>query len=306
MSISEQVSRLTYHSWSDAVRSLFRFGVRTLSSTGSALGSYAVLPLDHQAVLSPTNGEFVYSQVLKRINEQVPFYDTLLQAMGPHISRAKAIIQRDATNEVAPFWDNAYFHGNDAGTAWALTALMRPRLIVEVGSGNSTKFFRHSIEHNGLKARLACVDPAPRAEISAIADEIHYETVQSTSTDLFAALRPGDILFFDGSHLVVQGCDTQYVFLEILPRLPKGVLVHVHDINLPYEYRSFYNARLYGEQYLLAALLVFAPDWKPILPVYWLEKTGRLAATEHPAASFWITNDLDFLVERVAAAPPSL
>jgi hypothetical protein len=179
---------------------------------------------------------------------------------------------------------------------------MRPRLIAEIGSGNSTKFFRHSIRYNGLSTRLVCVDPAPRAEISAIADEIHYETVQRTNPDVFSAMGPGDILFFDGSHLVVQGSDTQYVFLEILPRLPKGVLVHVHDVNLPYEYRSFYDSRLYGEQYLLAALLVFAPDWKPVLPVYWLEKTGRLAAIEHPAASFWITNDLDFLLERVTAA----
>ncbi|WP_057833689.1 class I SAM-dependent methyltransferase [Bradyrhizobium jicamae] len=302
MSLSEQFSRLTYHSLGDAIRSVFRFGVRALSSTGSALGSYAVLPLDHRAVVSPTSGEFVYGQVRRRIAEQDAVYDTLLRAMSPHTSLAKTIIQQEAQNETTPFWDNAYFHGNDASAAWALTALMRPRLIVEIGSGNSTKFFRHAIEYHGLSTRLACVDPAPRAEIDAIADEIHYETVQRTSTNVFTSLEPGDILFFDGSHLVVQGCDTQYVFLEILPLLPKGVLVHVHDVNLPYEYRSFYNSRLYGEQYLLAALLLFSPDWKPVLPVYWLEKTGRLTATEQPAASFWITNDLDFLIDRITTA----
>ena len=300
MSISEQLSRLTYHSWRDAARSVFRFGVRKLSKTGSALGSYAILPLDHQAVLSKTNGEFVYSQVLERMNQHLAVYDTLLQAMAPYVSRAQATIPRTASDNASPFWDNAYFHGNDARTAWALTALVRPSLIVEIGSGNSTKFFRHSIQHNGLSTRLTCVDPAPRAEISAIADEIHYEPVQSTSTAVFDALQPGDILFFEGSHLVVQGSDTPYVFLEILPRLPKGVLVHIHDVNLPYEYRSFYNSRLYGEQYLLAALLLFAPDWKPVFPVYWLEMTGRLATTEHPAASFWITNDLEFFTKRIA------
>jgi hypothetical protein len=302
MSISEQFTRLTYHSWSDAGRSLFRLGMRLLSSTGSALGSYAVLPLDHRDVLSPTSGEFIYSQVLKRIEEHHELYSMLLRTMSDHVSRACEVIQQREQNETEPFWDNTYFHGNDARAAWALTALMHPRLIAEIGSGNSTKFFRHSIRCNGLSTRLVCVDPAPRAEISAIADEIHYETVQRTNPDVFSALGPGDILFFDGSHLVVQGSDTQYVFLEILPRLPKGVLVHVHDVNLPYEYRSFYDSRLYGEQYLLAALLVFAPDWKPVLPVYWLEKTGRLAAIEHPAASFWITNDLDFLLKRVIAA----
>ena len=94
--------------------------------------------------------------------------------------------------------------------------------------------------------------------------------------------------------------DAQFVFLEILPRLPRGVLVHIHDVNLPYEYRRFYNNRLYGEQYLLAALLIFSPEWKPVLPIYWLEKTGRLNVPDNPGASLWLTNDLDFLLKRIA------
>jgi hypothetical protein len=109
------------------------------------------------------------------------------------------------------------------------------------------------------------------------------------------------MLFFDGSHLVVQGSDTQFVFLQILPRLPKGVLVHIHDVNLPFEYRQFYDSRLYGEQYMLAVLLVFAQSWKPLLPVYFLEKTGRMPVTDNPGASFWLTNDLDYVIDRIAA-----
>ncbi|MBV8922237.1 class I SAM-dependent methyltransferase [Bradyrhizobium sp.] len=282
------------------LRRIWRFGLRTLGHGGAALGSYAVVPLDHRAVLSATDPEFAYGEVLARIRAQETVYDTLLRRMSHAMDLARETIARGATDERQPFWNNSYFQGNDASALWALTGLLRPSRIVEIGSGNSTKFFRHSIEHHGLDTRLVCIDPAPRTEISSVADEVHYTPVQHASPDVFGALQPGDVLFFDGSHLVVQGSDTQFVFLEILPRLPRGVLVHIHDVNLPYEYRRFYNSRLYGEQYLLAALLIFSPDWKPVLPVYWLEKTGRLMVPDSPGASLWLTNDLDFLLKRIA------
>ena len=303
MSITDQiVARFHDQSLATNLRRLGRYGIRGLSKGGSLLGSYAVLPLDHHAVVSATNPDFVYNEVLERINAQNALYDDLIGRMAQPIARATAAIQRTATDGREPFWSNRYFQGNDATTAWALTALTRPARIVEIGSGNSTKFFRHSIRFNGLDTRLVCIDPAPRTEISAIADEVHYTPVQQVSPDVFNALEPGDLLFFDGSHLVVQGSDTQFVFLEILPRLPKGVLVHIHDINLPREYRQFYTSRLYGEQYMLAALLVFSTEWTPVFPVYWLEQTQRLAVKEHPGASFWITNDKDFLINRFAAS----
>jgi Methyltransferase domain len=295
------VPRLHNESLATNLRKAWRFGLRKLGHGGATLGSYAVVPLDHRAVLSETDPEFVYDAVLARIRAQTEVYDALLRRMSDPMLRAREAIATTSTDQRQPFWNNTYFQGNDASALWALTGLVRPSRIVEIGSGNSTKFFRHSITHHALDTRLVCVDPAPRAEISAVADEIHYTPVQHARADVFDALAPGDILFFDGSHLVVQGSDTQFVFLDILPRLPKGVLVHIHDVNLPYEYRRFYRSRLYGEQYMLAALLIFATNWKPVLPVYWLEKTGQLALFGSPGASFWLTNDLDFLLRRIAA-----
>jgi hypothetical protein len=306
MSITDQiVARFHNESLASNLRRVGRHAIRTVSKGGSLLGSYAVLPLDHRAVVSATNPDFIYSEVLERITAEDALYDDLIGRMRQPIALATGAIQKSATDGREPFWSNRYFQGNDATTAWALTALTRPARIVEIGSGNSTKFFRHSIQFNGLDTRLICIDPAPRTEISAIADEIHYKPVQHVSPEVFSALRPGDMLFFDGSHLVVQGSDTQFVFLEILPKLPKGVLVHIHDINLPCEYRQFYNSRLYGEQYMLAALLIFSNDWKPVFPVYWLEQTRQLPVKDHPGASFWITNDKDFLINRLAGSASS-
>jgi hypothetical protein len=294
--------RLRNESFTANIRKMWRHGLRTLGSGGATLGSYALVPLDHHAVLSTTEPGFVYGNVLERIVMQGDVYESLLRRMRAPMAVAKATIETNRIDERQPYWSNTYFQGNDAGVAWALTGLMQPARIVEIGSGNSTKFFRRSIDDHALDTRLVCIDPAPRTEISAVADEIHSTTVQRVSDNVFSALKPGDFLFFDGSHLVMQGADTQFVFLEILPRLPKGVIVHIHDVNLPYEYRRFYDGRFYGEQYMLAALLVFSPDWKPVLPVYWLEKNGWLDAFGNPGASFWLTNDLKFLLGRAAAS----
>ena len=295
-------THLQNDSLANNVRRLVRFGVRTLGKGGSPLGGYAVLPLDAPAAVLPTKQDFVYGEVLDRILAQQSLYAKLLERLDQPFSDAARTIQRIEQDVRKPFWNNTYFQGNDARIAWGLTALTRPGRIIEIGSGNSTKFFRHAIDHNRTGTRLVCIDPTPRAEVSGIADEIHSKPVQEVSLDVFGALEPGDFLFFDGSHLVVQGSDTQFVFLEILPKLPKGVLVYIHDVNLPYEYRPFYRSRLYGEQYMLGALLVFAEAWKPVLPVYWLEQTGRLEAVDNPGASFWITNDMDFLIERIGAS----
>ena len=51
-----------------------------------------------------------------------------------------------------------------------------------------------------------------------------------------------------------------YLFLEVLPRLRPGVIVHVHDIFPPHEYRRDWvmeEFRFWNEQYLLQAFLVF-------------------------------------------------
>jgi len=299
---AQLTTRLQNQSFATLLRSAWRHGLRMLGTGGANLGSYAVLPLDHRSVLAPTDPRFTYGEVLQRIEAHNTVYDALLQRLRKPVAAARASIGRDRTDETQPFWNNTYFQGNDADVAWALTALVKPARIVEIGSGNSTKFFRHSIRHNQLQTRLVCIDPVPRAAISAVADEIYYQSVQHVPLTVFESLQPGDMLFFDGSHLVVQGADTQYVFLEILPRLPKGVLVHIHDVNLPFEYRSFYASRLYGEQYMLAALLVFAPAWRPVLPIYFLEQTGRMEVIDEPGASFWLTNDLDFLIDRIEAS----
>ena len=86
--------------------------------------------------------------------------------------------------------------------------------------------------------------------------------------EFFSQLESGDILFIDSSHTVKTGGDVNYFFLEVLPRLNPGVIVHVHDIFLPFEYRRDWvldEFRFWTEQYLLQAFLTFNSEFEVLL-----------------------------------------
>ena len=72
---------------------------------------------------------------------------------------------------------------------------------------------------------------------------------------VFEALAAGDILFIDSSHIAMPGTDVDRLFLDVLPRLAGGTLVHIHDITLPYAYPKIWDWRGYNEQLLAGALL---------------------------------------------------
>jgi hypothetical protein len=195
-------------------------------------------------------------------------------------------IPRHKVDDVTPYWESRYFPQGDKRLAYAVVARYRPRLIVEIGSGHSTKFMRRAARDHGLDTRIVSIDPEPRADIRLVADEFIQATMQTVDLSLFDALRPNDILFLDGSHLVMNGSDCVQFFLNILPVLPPGVLVHLHDIFLPfdYPYQLFIDCKS-NEQYMVAMLLLSDPAWVPILPIYYAHTLDILP---HGGGSFWM------------------
>jgi hypothetical protein len=88
------------------------------------------------------------------------------------------------------------------------------------------------------------------------------------SLDLFRTLHAGDVLFIDSSHVAKIGGDVTYLYLEVLPRLKPGVVVHIHDIFFPKEYPRAWNMeefRFWNEQYLLQAFLTFNSEFSVLL-----------------------------------------
>jgi hypothetical protein len=79
--------------------------------------------------------------------------------------------------------------------------------------------------------------------------------MQRAGADVFAGLAPGDVVFIDSSHILMPGTDVDLLFNGVLPALPRGVHVHVHDVYLPDGYPADWAWRGYNEQNAVAALL---------------------------------------------------
>jgi hypothetical protein len=168
--------------------------------------------------------------------------------------------------------EQAWFPSLDAAVAWAMVRERKPQRVIEVGSGHSTRVLAKAM---GGMGDLLAIDPAPRADIAGLAGvRIVPSTVQAAPLELFHDLSPGDVLFMDSSHILMPGSDVDLLLNRVLPGLPAGVLVHIHDIFLPYDYPSAWGWRAYNEQQGVAPLLVTGA-YQPLFSSVWAER--RLA-----------------------------
>jgi len=183
-----------------------------------------------------------------------PLFDAALPAFRDWLAtlaRYEADFAAIAANEGTPGaarWGQAWFPRLDAASAYAMVRERRPARVVEVGSGHSTRFLWQAIRDGGLATRLLAIDPEPRAELGRLPIELLRKTVQQAGLEPFALLAPGDLLLIDSSHILMPGSDVDLLFAEVLPRLPAGVVVQVHDILLPDGYPAAWAWRGYNEQ----------------------------------------------------------
>jgi hypothetical protein len=176
-----------------------------------------------------------------------------------------ARIPRTAGDARTPSWINEFVPGLDCASIYAFLRSRRPRTYLEVGSGISTRFARRAIDDGKLETRIVSIDPSPRADIDALCDQVIRQPLELVDPAQLPALGESDVLFLDGSHRVFTGSDATVFFCDLLPSLPAGVLVGVHDIFLPDDYPDAFAERHYSEQYLLAALLLGRPEWIEIV-----------------------------------------
>lgn len=177
-----------------------------------------------------------------------PDFAAHLDLLASHAPAFAAILEREGAPG-QPRWRQSWFPRLDAASAYALVRDRRPARVVEVGSGHSTRFVLRAVADGALPTRVTAIDPAPRADLAAHpALELRRTTLQRAGLEPFAALRAGDILMIDSSHLLMPGSDVDLLFAEVLPRLPDGVLIQVHDIFLPDGYPPDWDWRGYNEQ----------------------------------------------------------
>lgn len=205
------------------------------------------------------------------------------------------------------FWlQNSSYESVDAETLYALVRQLKPARVYELGSGASTHVIHLAAVANagdGRPVEHTVFDPFPyQASPMGPVPDVTTHPIRAEDLDpaRFAALQSGDVLFVDTTHTVRTGGDVTHIFLEIVPRLAPGVVVHVHDVFLPYEYPREWvvdHRRAWAEQYLLQAFLAFNRDFEVLLPNHALARAAPEALrraipsfdprTVHPGG-FWI------------------
>ncbi len=180
--------------------------------------------------------------------------DRMLGLLDAIDARAESLLAIQAGPGPARF-EQGWFPRLDAAAAYALVRRERPRRIVEIGSGHSTRFLARAVQDEGAATAVTCIDPAPRATLAQLAVQHVPTLLQDADPALIAGLQAGDILFIDSSHVAMPGTDVDRLFLDVLPRLSPGVIVHVHDITLPDAYPAEWAWRGYNEQLLVGTLL---------------------------------------------------
>jgi predicted O-methyltransferase YrrM len=169
-----------------------------------------------------------------------------------------------------PFYKEAVTHGFGPGygyvegqALYAMVRTLKPQTITEVGSGVSTACMlaaaRANQSETGQMPTITCIDPFPSPKVRSLPEvKLLAQKVQQVPVETFASLGPSDLLFIDSTHTVKPASDVNFLVLEVLPRLRSGVIVHFHDIHLPYDYQpdvltTFYH---WSETSLLRAFLI--------------------------------------------------
>lgn len=190
-----------------------------------------------------------------------------------------ANLPRTKVDEVTYYLENPNFKSGDAEFLYQLIRAKKPKRIVEVGSGHSTLIAirattKNQAEDSGYSCEHTCIEPYEMPWLEKTKVKVLRERVERVDKALFASLQPNDILFIDSSHMIRTQGDVLCEFLEILPIVPVGVIVHIHDIFSPLDYPKEWlegEVRFWNEQYLLEAFLSMNPHWQIVGAVNFLK-----------------------------------
>jgi hypothetical protein len=196
------------------------------------------------------------------------------------------------------------FRSGDAEILYNIVRFLKPKKIIEIGCGHSSLLIQHAVANTSkaqadYRCHHICIEPYEAGYLSELEVEFVKKPVEKIEFDLFEALEDGDILFIDSSHIIRPGGDVLFEYLEILPRLKKGVYIHIHDIFSPNGYLKEWvedGVNFWNEQYLLEAFLSCNDSFKVVCSVnllknsYYtkLKEVCPFLSEEREPGSFWI------------------
>jgi hypothetical protein len=196
-----------------------------------------------------------------------------------HYAEELAAIPEDPTQGELFYYNNPNFAKGDAEALYSVVRRIKPRRIVEIGSGFSTLIAKKAWERNLFEDKNSscqhiCVEPYEMQWLDAVAGiNVIRKQVEKMDASYFSELEANDILFIDSSHMIRPQSDVLKIYLEILPTLNPGVYIHIHDIFTPYDYLDQWliqEGKFWNEQYLLEALLSGNKQYEVILALNYL------------------------------------
>lgn len=232
-------------------------GVRSMPVSRKIFSQVGVFPIEdhyYEPLFNPAhlNEKFAEPRNLAAINWNRQGQLDFLESLSPFSADV-------------PNLPNSAFSGADAEYWYCLVRYLRPRRIVEVGSGNSTRIAIAALSKNGVNCTHVCIEPYEQPWLESSGATILRKRLEDVDRSIFQELEPGDILFIDSSHVIRPQGDVLTEILEILPLVAPGVVVHFHDIFSPRHYHYKWVAeevRLWNEQYLLEAFLCNNCQWE--------------------------------------------
>ena len=198
--------------------------------------------------------------------------------------------------------NNGMFGDGDGMLYHSMIRHYQPNRIIEIGSGHSTAVALDTIVFWGYPTKITCIEPYPDRLRATLKEgdeeriEIIEDFVQQMELNVFDGLQENDILFIDSSHVLKSGGDLVMEFLQILPRLKSGVIIHIHDICYPFQYYPEWVSKglPYGEAFLLHAFLIDNPNYEIL---FWEDYIGKYHKDEYEnhrgevpdvGSSFWM------------------
>lgn len=234
-----------------------RIGVNFMPVSWRIFLGVGVFPIrDHyyEPLFNPAhlNADFALPRELPAIDWNTKTQLSFLEALAPFA-------------DTVPMLPSTAFGGADADYWYCLIRFLKPRRIIEVGSGSSTRIAIKALLENGAQCEHICVEPYEEPWLENCGAKIVRQRLEDVNKSIFRELSAGDILFIDSSHIIRPQGDVLVEVLEILPLLAPGVVVHFHDIFSPWHYHYKWVAeevRLWNEQYLLEGFMSYNSQWE--------------------------------------------
>ena len=253
---------------SSIIMFIFRkFGSHKLSLSKSILKRIGIFPLTSN-YYEPL---FNFDNLKKKLNEKRNLPGVKFD-LDNQVKNLSQFDYSEELNNLSFNFNNKFFEAGDAEIYYQIIRYFKPKKIIEIGSGHSSLLANQAIKNNekidNVITKLTCIEPYENKWLEKNDIEVIRQKVEEVDIKIFNDLNKNDILFIDSSHVIKPQGDIVKIFLEILPKLKTGVIIHIHDIFSPRDYPENWlkvENRFFNEQYLLEGILGHSSRYKIML-----------------------------------------